>query len=35
MAAGYMHTGYYFGVFIAGLLNYTIGAKYGWRRGAN
>ena len=31
MAAGYMHTGYYFGVFLAGILNYTIGAKYGWR----
>ena len=31
MAAGYMHTGYYFGIFLAGILNYAIGAKYGWR----
>jgi MFS family permease len=28
---GYMHTGYYFGFFLAALANYTIGAKYGWR----
>ena len=31
MAAGYMHTGYYFGVFLAAIANYTIGARYGWR----
>jgi MFS family permease len=29
--AGYMHTGYYFGIFLAGLANYVIGAHYGWR----
>jgi MFS family permease len=28
---GYMHTGYYFGFFLAAIANYTIGAKYGWR----
>jgi len=31
MAAGYLHTGYYVGVFLAALANYTIGAHYGWR----
>jgi len=31
MGAGLMHTGYYFGFFLAALLNYLIGAKYGWR----
>lgn len=29
--AGYMHTGYYFGVFLAAIVNYTLGAHYGWR----
>ncbi len=29
--AAWMHTGYYFGTFLAGLLNYVIGAHYGWR----
>jgi MFS family permease len=29
--AAYMHTGYYFGTFLAALLNYAIGAHYGWR----
>ena len=29
--AGYMHTGYYFGIFLAAALNYTVGAHYGWR----
>ena len=29
--AGYMHTGYYFGFFLAALANYYVGAKYGWR----
>lgn len=29
--AGYMHTGYYFGFFLAAIANYFIGAKYGWR----
>jgi MFS family permease len=27
----YMHTGYYVGTLLAGLLNYVIGAHYGWR----
>jgi MFS family permease len=31
MAAGYMHTGYYFGIFLAAIANYTIGASFGWR----
>jgi MFS family permease len=31
MGAGYMHTGYYFGFFLAALANYFIGAQYGWR----
>jgi MFS family permease len=31
MGAGYMHTGYYFGFFLAALLNSYIGATYGWR----
>jgi MFS family permease len=29
--AGYMHTGYYFGFFLAALANYFIGAQFGWR----
>ena len=29
--AAYMHTGYYFGTFLAALANYVIGARYGWR----
>ena len=29
--AGYVHTGYYFGFFIASLLNFAIGSHYGWR----
>jgi MFS family permease len=29
--AGYMHTGYYFGTLLAAVLNFTIGASYGWR----
>jgi MFS family permease len=29
--AGYMHTGYYFGFFLAALANYVVGARYGWR----
>ncbi len=31
MGAGLMHTGYYFGFFLAAVANYTIGANYGWR----
>jgi MFS family permease len=29
--AGYMHTGYYFGFFLAAAANYVIGARFGWR----
>jgi MFS family permease len=29
--AGYLNSGYYVGTFIAALLNYLIGARYGWR----
>jgi MFS family permease len=29
--AGYMHTGYYVGFFLAAVANYTIGATLGWR----
>lgn len=31
MGAGYLQTGYYFGFFVAAILNYTVGAHYGWR----
>ncbi len=31
MGAGYMHTGYYVGIFLAALANYGIGSHYGWR----
>jgi MFS family permease len=31
LGAGYMHTGYYFGFFLAAIANYFIGATYGWR----
>ena len=31
MGAGLMHTGYYFGILIAGLLNASVGARFGWR----
>jgi MFS family permease len=31
MGAGLMHTGYYFGVFLAAIVNYFVGARYGWR----
>jgi MFS family permease len=31
MGAGLMQTGYYFGVLVAGLLNATVGAHFGWR----
>ena len=30
-AAGYMHTGYYVGTLMAAVLNYTVGAAFGWR----
>jgi MFS family permease len=29
--AAWMHTGYYFGTFLAAVVNYTVGARYGWR----
>ena len=29
--AGYMHTGYYVGVFLAALVNFAIGSRFGWR----
>ncbi len=29
--AGYMHTGYYFGFFLAAAANYGVGAHFGWR----
>ena len=29
--AAWMHTGYYFGTFLAAIVNGTIGAHYGWR----
>jgi MFS family permease len=31
MGGGLLHTGYYFGFFLAAVANYTIGAHYGWR----
>jgi MFS family permease len=31
MGAGLMHTGYYFGIFLAGIVNYFVGERYGWR----
>jgi MFS transporter len=31
MGAGYMHTGYYFGFFLAALANHFIGENHGWR----
>jgi len=29
--AAWMHTGYYFGIFLAALVNYVVGSRYGWR----
>jgi len=29
--AGFMHTGYYVGIFLAAIANYTIGSHFGWR----
>jgi MFS family permease len=31
MGAGLMHTGYYFGFFLAALANYFVGNRFGWR----
>ena len=29
--AAWMHTGYYFGIFLAAIVNYVVGSRYGWR----
>ena len=29
--AAWMHTGYYFGIFLAALVNWGVGSRYGWR----
>jgi MFS family permease len=29
--AAWMHTGYYFGIFLAAIVNYVIGSRFGWR----
>ncbi len=29
--AGLMHTGYYVGIFLAAVINYVIGSRFGWR----
>jgi MFS family permease len=31
MGAGYLQTGYYTGFFLAAALNFTVGARFGWR----
>jgi MFS family permease len=31
LGAGYLGTGYYVGFFLAAALNYTVGARFGWR----
>ncbi len=31
MGAGWMHTGYYAGFFLAAIANYLVGSRYGWR----
>jgi MFS family permease len=31
IGAGYLQTGYYLGFFLAAALNYTVGARFGWR----
>ncbi len=31
MGAGLMHTGYYFGIFLAAIANALVGSRYGWR----
>ena len=31
MGAGMMHTGYYFGFFLAAVANYFVGSRFGWR----
>jgi len=29
--SGYLHTGYYVGIFLAAIANYNIGSRFGWR----
>lgn len=29
--AAWMHTGYYFGIFLAAIVNHVVGSRYGWR----
>jgi MFS family permease len=29
--SGFMHTGYYVGIFLAAIANYTVGSHFGWR----
>ncbi|HLH19532.1 MAG TPA: MFS transporter, partial [Bryobacteraceae bacterium] len=29
--AAWLHTGYYFGIFLAALVNWVVGARWGWR----
>jgi MFS family permease len=29
--AAWMHTGYYFGIFLAAMINHFVGSRYGWR----
>jgi MFS family permease len=29
--SAWMHTGYYFGIFLAALVNYVVGSRWGWR----
>ena len=29
--SGYLHTGYYVGIFLAAISNYSIGSRFGWR----
>jgi MFS family permease len=31
MGAGFMHTGYYVGIFLAAVANFAIGSRFGWR----
>lgn len=31
MGAGYLHSGYYVGILVSAVANYTIGATFGWR----
>ncbi|NMP21321.1 MFS transporter [Sulfobacillus harzensis] len=31
MGAGYLHSGYYVGILVSAVANYTIGAAFGWR----